>query len=163
MKIQQSRRQNLKAGLASLVVAIFGRSRAARADSDRAKILISQFAGGKVPALEKVKLSFDDATAQGDTVEIENGNLVPITISVDSPMNEASHVTDILVVADGSTQPRVVTFHFTPECGSAEAGTRIRLAKNTDAFQTVTAIAKMNDGTCYQAVQKVTVTNVGCG
>jgi sulfur-oxidizing protein SoxY len=164
MTIQQSRRQNLKAGFASLIAAIWGMgNRAADADSSRTNILIGQFTGAKVLTTGKVHLDFPGATVNGDTVTVENGNVVPMTVTVDSPMNGTSYVTDVLVVADGNAQPTVVTFHFIPESGSAEASTRIRLAKSGGPYQTVTAVAKMNDGSCYQSIQKVAVADTGCG
>ena len=60
-----------------------------------------------------------------------------MTVSVDSPMSEQSHVTDVIVMADGNPRPGVVTFHFSPMSGVAEANTRIRLG-NT---QNVIAVA----------------------
>ena len=53
----------------------------------------------------------------------------------------------------------VVTFHFSPASGAAEANTRIRLA----ASQNVIAIAKMNDGSFYMTSKPVKVTISGCG
>ena len=82
-----------------------------------------------------------------------------MTITVESPMTEDSHVTDVLVVADGNPRAGVVTFHFTPASGAAEANTRIRLA----ATQNVIAVAKMSDGSFYTASKQVKVTIGGCG
>jgi sulfur-oxidizing protein SoxY len=113
--------------------------------------LINKFTGGKPVTDGKVKLDMPEIA--------ENGNTVPMTISVDSPMTEASHVTDVMVVADGNPNGGVVTFHFTPLSGVAEANTRIRLAKS----QTVTAIAKMSDGSFHKASKAVKVTIGGCG
>ena len=89
----------------------------------------------------------------------ENGNTVPMTISVESPMTEESYVTDVLVVADGNPRGGVVTFHFSPASGSAEVNTRIRLAET----QNVIAVAKMNDGSVFTASKQVKVTIGGCG
>ena len=58
----------------------------------------------------------------------ENGNTVPLAITVDSPMTADDYVSDILVVAEANPRPTVVTFHLTPMSGRAEAATRIRLA-----------------------------------
>jgi sulfur-oxidizing protein SoxY len=82
-----------------------------------------------------------------------------MTVSVESPMTESSHVSEVLVVADGNPNGGVVTFHFTPLSGVAEANTRIRLAKS----QTVTAIAKMSDGSFHKTSKAVKVTIGGCG
>ena len=89
----------------------------------------------------------------------DDGGSVPMTITIDSPMTEESHVTDVLVVAEENPRPRVATFHFSPANGVAEVSTRIRLAKT----ENVIAIAKMNDGSIYMAKTEVTVTVGGCG
>ena len=82
-----------------------------------------------------------------------------MTVTVDSPMTEQSHVTDVLVVADGNPNGGVATFHFSPASGVAEANTRIRLA----ATQNIIAVAKMNDGSFFMAAKQVKVTIGGCG
>jgi len=120
----------------------------AKNDADEA---IKKFTGGKTPVEGKVKLDLPEIA--------ENGNTVPMTIVVDSPMTEASHVTDVLVVANENPRSGVVTFHFSPASGVAEANTRIRLA----ATQDVIAVARMNDGSFYMATKQVKVTIGGCG
>ena len=120
----------------------------AKNDADEA---MKKFTGGKTPVEGKVKLDLPEIA--------ENGNTVPMTVTVESPMTEASHVTDVLVVANENPRSGVVTFHFSPASGVAEANTRIRLA----ATQDVTAVAKMNDGSCYFASKQVKVTIGGCG
>ncbi|MGE0745696.1 MAG: thiosulfate oxidation carrier protein SoxY [Rhodospirillales bacterium] len=89
----------------------------------------------------------------------ENGNAVPMTVAVDSPMTAAEHVKAIHVVADGNPLPGVSSFRFTPLAGKAEVTTRLRLAQT----QTVTAIAEMSDGTLYKVAHEVKVTIGGCG
>jgi sulfur-oxidizing protein SoxY len=120
----------------------------AKNDADEA---IKKFTGGKTPTQGKVKLDLPEIA--------ENGNTVPMTVTVDSPMTEQSHVTDVLVVANENPRSGVVTFHFSPASGVAEANTRIRLA----ATQDVIAVAKMNDGSFYVASKQVKVTIGGCG
>ena len=112
---------------------------------------IKKFTGGKTPAEGRVKLDLPKMP--------ENGNTVPMTAVVDSPMTAQSHVTDVLIVADGNPRSGVATFHFTPASGVAEANTRIRLA----ATQNVTAVAKMSDGSFFMASKPVKVTIGGCG
>ncbi|MEE9334489.1 MAG: thiosulfate oxidation carrier protein SoxY [Granulosicoccaceae bacterium] len=89
----------------------------------------------------------------------ENGNTVPVSVSVESDMTEDSYVESVIVVADGNPNPEVISFHFTPASGKAEASTRMRLAKT----QNVTAVAKMSDGTVYIDTKNVKVTIGGCG
>jgi sulfur-oxidizing protein SoxY len=122
----------------------------ARAANDAAD-LINKFTGGKKPAEGKVGFDLPEIA--------ENGNTVPMTVTVDSPMTEASHVTDVLVVADGNPRGGIATFRFSPLSGAAEANTRIRLATT----QNITAVAKMNDGSFYMASKQVKVTIGGCG
>jgi len=89
----------------------------------------------------------------------ENGNTVPITISVESPMTAADHVTRIHVFADKNPTPDVATFHLTPACGRAQVDTRIRLGQTQD----VIVLAEMSDGSLYMTRAEVKVTIGGCG
>jgi sulfur-oxidizing protein SoxY len=89
----------------------------------------------------------------------ENGNTVPLTVSVESPMTAADHVKAVHVFADGNPTPDVATFHFTPALGRAEASTRIRLGRTQD----VIAVAEMSNGAVFVGRQEVKVTIGGCG
>lgn len=89
----------------------------------------------------------------------ENGNVVPLTVTVDSPMTPADHVKAVHVFADANPFTEVASFHFTPACGRAEASTRIRLGETQD----VIAVAEMSDGSVFLARQEVKVTIGGCG
>ncbi len=88
----------------------------------------------------------------------EDGTQVPVTILVESPMNDADHVRALHVVADGNPNPGVVSFAFTPLAGRCEIGLRMRLAQS----QRVTALAEMSDGSLWIATRAVTVTVGGC-
>jgi sulfur-oxidizing protein SoxY len=149
MTFNFTRRQAIMVGAGATGAAVLGVSPAlAKNDADEA---IKTFTGGKTPTQGKVKLDLPEIA--------ENGNTVPMTVSVESPMTEASHVTDVLVIANENPRSGVVTFHFSPASGVAEANTRIRLA----ATQDVIAVAKMNDGSFYMASKQVKVTIGGCG
>ncbi len=89
----------------------------------------------------------------------ENGNTVPISVSVESDMTEESYVESVMVLAEDNPLPNVITFNFTPASGKAEASTRMRLAKT----QNVIAVAKMSDGTVYTDTKNIKVTIGGCG
>lgn len=89
----------------------------------------------------------------------ENGNTVPITITVDSPMTEQSYVKTILMTADNNPLPGVAQFELSPANGTARVEFRIRLAQT----QNITAVALMNDGTLWSATRAVKVTIGGCG
>jgi sulfur-oxidizing protein SoxY len=88
----------------------------------------------------------------------ENGNTVPLTVSVESAMTPAEHVRAIHVFTELNPQPEVVTFRLGPRAGRARVSTRIRLA-NT---QTVTAIGELSDGSFWSATAAVVVTLAAC-
>lgn len=150
MSLITNRRQVMALGGAA-AVALLGQSVVpAHAANDSAD-LIAKFTGGKTAASGRVKLDLPEIA--------ENGNTVPMTVMVESPMTEQSYVTDVLIVADGNPRAGVATFHFSPASGVAEANTRIRLAST----QNIIAVAKMNDGSFYTAKKEVKVTIGGCG
>ena len=144
-----NRRQALALGAGAMGAIALGAPEAlAKNDSDE---VIKKFTGGKAPAPGKIKLDLPEIA--------ENGNTVPMTVTVESPMTEQSHVTDVLVLASENPRSGVATFRFSPASGVAEANTRIRLASTQD----VIAVAKMNDGTFFMASKQVKVTIGGCG
>jgi sulfur-oxidizing protein SoxY len=145
-----NRRQVMTMGAGALAAVTLISTDPAEAANDF-QDLINKFTGGKKAAEGKVRLDLPEIA--------ENGNTVPMTVTVDSPMTEQSHVTDVLVVADGNPRGGVATFHFSPASGVAEANTRIRLA----ATQNITAVAKMNDGSFFTVSKQVKVTIGGCG
>ena len=89
----------------------------------------------------------------------ENGNAVPVTVSVESEMSEKSYVKALYVAADGNPAPGVITWEFTPASGKAEVSFRARLAQT----QKLVAVAEMNDGSLYMASHEIKVTIGGCG
>ncbi len=149
MTLILNRRQALAVGAGAIVV-LGGTAGPAFAKNDSDDI-IKKFTGNATPQQGRVKLDLPEIA--------ENGNTVPMTISVESPMTAQSHVTDVLVVADGNPRAGVATFHFSPASGAAEANTRIRLATS----QNIIAVAKMNDGSFFTASKAVKVTIGGCG
>ena len=89
---------------------------------------------------------------------VDNGNTVPITITVDSPMTAASHVTAIAVFNEKNPQRDVARFTLGPRAGRAKVSTRIRLATS----QKLVAVARMNDGTFWSQSVDVIVTLAAC-
>lgn len=89
----------------------------------------------------------------------ENGNTVPFTVAVDSPMTEKEYVKAIHVISTGNPQPGVATFTFTPLSGKAGVASRLRLAKTQD----VVSVAETSDGKFLLAKRTVKVTIGGCG
>jgi len=146
-------RRTLLSGTAS-IAAIAGLGLLARpawASAEAAQEAVDAFTGGKKPETGKITLTAPEIA--------ENGNSVPVTVEVDSPMTEGDYVASVTILADGNPNPEVATFHFTPMSGAAAATTRIRLAKT----QNVMAIAKMSDGSVYSDQKEVKVTIGGCG
>ena len=88
----------------------------------------------------------------------ENGNAVPLTVSLESPMTAADHVKALHVFTEKNPQPEVVTFRLGPRTGRARVATRIRLADT----QTVVALAEMSDGSFWSARADVVVTLAAC-
>ncbi|WP_316195827.1 MULTISPECIES: SoxY-related AACIE arm protein [unclassified Bradyrhizobium] len=89
---------------------------------------------------------------------VENGNTVPMTVSVDHPMTDADHVTSIHVFNEKNPQPNIGNFYLTPRAGRPQVTTRIRLADS----QKVVAIAKLSDGSFWSTSVDVIVTLAAC-
>src|SRR6202022_647840 len=89
---------------------------------------------------------------------VENGNTVPLAVSVDSPMTEADHVESIHIFNQKNPQPYVAAFKLGPRTGKARVATRIRLADS----QRVMAIARLSDGSYWSDSVDVIVTLAAC-
>lgn len=89
---------------------------------------------------------------------IENGNAVPVTVAVESPMTEADHVKSIHLFNEKNPQPNVANFHLGPRAGRASVSTRMRLADS----QKVIAIAQLSDGSFWSESVDVIVTLAAC-
>lgn len=111
---------------------------------DQVAVLIRDFAAGAPVADGRVRLDLP--------VLVENGNAVAMSIEVDGP------VRDIAVFADGNPLPEVLRLRLGPAAGAARFDTRIRLATS----QTVTAVARLDDGTCWRDQVELLVTIAAC-
>lgn len=89
---------------------------------------------------------------------VENGHLVPLSVSVESPMTDADHVKAIHVFTERNPLPEMISFHFGPRAGRAFVSTRVRLADS----QHVTAIAEMSDGSFWSDTAHLIVTLAAC-
>jgi len=121
------------------------------ADAGDAMSAMKEFTGGKATSEGKITLEMPEIA--------ENGNTVPLSISVESPMTSDDYVKRVVIISEGNPRPEVATFNFTPRSGVAEASTRMRLAKT----QNVIAIAELSDGSLHMAKRQVKVTIGGCG
>ena len=108
------------------------------------------FTNGRTPRDGRVQLAISPL--------VENGNAVPVNVTVQSPMTVADHVQRIALFTSSNPQPEVAVFHLGPRNGSAAVGTRMRLATS----QTVLALAVMNDGSVWQNKTDVLVTLAAC-
>jgi sulfur-oxidizing protein SoxY len=88
----------------------------------------------------------------------ENGNSVPLTVGVDSPMTLADHVRSIHVFAEENPLPNVAHFYLGPRAGKAQVSTRIRLFKS----QKVVAVAALSDGSFWSGSAEVVITLAAC-
>lgn len=89
---------------------------------------------------------------------VENGNTVPMTVSVTSPMTSNDYVKSIHVFNEKNPQPNVGNFYLGPRAGRAQVSTRIRLADS----QKIVAIAQLSDGSFWQTSIDVVVTLAAC-
>jgi sulfur-oxidizing protein SoxY len=106
--------------------------------------------------------------AEGEIVEgrvtleipllVENGNSVPLTVSVESPMTPEDHVEAIAVFNERNPLPDIARFHIGPESGVAKVAVRIRLNDS----QRVIAVARMSDGSLWSGSAQVIVTAPAC-
>ena len=89
---------------------------------------------------------------------VENGNVVPLTVSVESPMTPADHVKAIHVFNEKNPQPHVFSARLGPQNGKAVIGTRIKLADS----QKIIAIAETSSGAFWIVSVDVIVTLAAC-
>lgn len=89
---------------------------------------------------------------------IDNGNAVPVSVEVESPMTDADHVKTIHLFTERNPQPYIFTAHLGPRAGKARVATRARIGDSGD----VTAIAQMSDGSFWSDSVRVIVTLSAC-
>jgi sulfur-oxidizing protein SoxY len=89
---------------------------------------------------------------------VENGNTVPMTVSLASPMTGEDHVKSIHIFNEKNPQPNIGNFYLGPRAGRAQVSTRIRLADS----QKVVAIAHLSDGSFWSATVEIVVTLAAC-
>lgn len=88
----------------------------------------------------------------------DNGNSVPIRITVDSPMTAADHVKSIHLYSERNPVRNMANFYLGPRAGKAEVNSRVRLAGS----QRVTAVAKLSDGSLWYDAAPIVVTLSAC-
>ena len=144
---RSTRRRLLAAGAAAPLLLVLRPTLATPASMAAA---IAGFTGGTQAQAGKVTLEIAQL--------IDNGNTVPVTIRVESPMTAEDRVITIGLFNERNPLPDVVRFRLGPRIGKAEVATRIRLATS----QTLVAVAGMSDGSWWQQSADVVVTLAAC-
>ena len=111
---------------------------------------IRKITGGNPLRAGKVKLQVPPL--------VDNGNTVPLSVSVESPMTSADHVKAIHVLTEKNPQPYVVSAYLGPRAGRAGLTTRARIADTGK----VIAIAQLSDGSFWSDSVSVVVTLSAC-
>jgi sulfur-oxidizing protein SoxY len=119
--------------------------------SQEFKDVFARIAGSSQPVEGKISVDLPETA--------DNGNFVPITMSVDSPMSDADHVTAIHLLSTANPHARVATFHLSPVNAVARVQSRMRLAKTQD----VIVLAELSGGALLISTTRVGVTIGGCG
>ena len=140
------RRTVLSGALAITVVPLS----TASATPDAMAAVVKEVTGGAAVREARVKLDIPPL--------VENGNAVPLTVSVESPMTEADHVKAIHVFNEKNPQPHVFDARLRPLNGKAEIATRIKLNDS----QRVLAIAELSTGEFVSGSADVIVTLAAC-
>lgn len=124
--------------------------RPARAATDELAAAVSGYTAGATVTPGKVRLDIAEL--------VDNGNVVPITITVDSPMTASNHVRAIAIFNEKNPQRDVARFTLGPRYGKPAISTRIRLATT----QKLVAVAQMSDGSFWSHTVDVIVTLAAC-
>jgi sulfur-oxidizing protein SoxY len=122
----------------------------ARATPEAMAAAMRAYTGGAEPQDGRVTIEIAEL--------VENGNAVPVRLSIDSPMTGADHVRSLALFTERNPQPEVAVFHLTPYSGRARVDTRIRLATS----QRLVALATTSDGRCWRSQVDVLVTLAAC-
>jgi sulfur-oxidizing protein SoxY len=124
--------------------------RPAAATPETMTAAIRNVVGGAVVQTGKVELDIPPL--------VENGNTVPMTVSVTSPMTPTDYVKSIHVFNEKNPQPNMGNFYLGPRAGRAQISTRVRLADS----QKIIAIARLSDGSFWSVSADVVVTLAAC-
>jgi sulfur-oxidizing protein SoxY len=88
----------------------------------------------------------------------DNGNSVPVKVTVESPMTAADHVRAIHLLSERNPERNMATFQLGPRAGRAEIVSRVRLAGS----QRVIALAELSDGSFWMDAAEIVVTLSAC-
>src|SRR5262245_5717981 len=146
---QPTRRSMVCGGLAIALLPALARS--AQATPAEMADAIRDLTGGTLGKPGRVKLVLPELA--------ENGNIVALAVSIDSPMTEADRVKSVHIFSEMNPVTTLVRFHVSPRAGkNPTLLTNVRLADS----QRVTAIAAMSDGSFWSGEASVVVTIAAC-
>ncbi len=126
--------------------------------------------GAWAEASDKLWPAIKDSFFAGKTIEpapfiklegprrAESGAQVPITLTVDKPLNDAEAIQKVYLIVDANPIKLAATYHFTPLSGKAQIATRIR--QEADSF--VRAIGETASGKLYMTTIEIRAAG-GCG
>ena len=141
------RRGVLRAGGVLVALAL---ARPALADANELQAAIAAYTGGR--EAKPGRVTIDVARL------VDNGNAVPVTVRVESPMSTADHVRAIALFNERNPQSDVLRVDFGPRAATRRVSTRIRLATS----QQLVAVARLADGSCWSQRVEVVVTLAAC-
>jgi len=145
-----SRRRLLAAGLGASVALVQARPAHASDWPVELAAAVAAFARGAPVREGRVTLEMAQL--------VDNGNTVPVTLSVASPMKPGDHVVALALFNERNPQRDVFSARLGPRNGRARVSSRIRLFTS----QKLVAIARLNDGSCWTRTVDVIVTIAAC-
>lgn len=160
-----SRRQSLVQLLKTTLLASVGSLGVSAAKAQVDKLTITGLAEAKLRTFEEMVRPYvqnQDLKKERVTLSLpmlaDNGHMVPLSLKIDSPMTEASHITHVYLISQRNPVPLMAKFVMGPWSGRADLSTRVRLSGN----QNVIALARLSDGNFIYDVQEVVVTEAAC-
>jgi sulfur-oxidizing protein SoxY len=108
------------------------------------------FAGKSIEPVDFIKLE--------GPKRAESGAQVPITLTIDKPLNAADAIKKVYLIVDANPIPLAATYYFTPQNGKAQIATRIRM--ETDSY--IHAVGETADGKLYMTALAIRAAG-GCG
>jgi len=146
--VLQSRRRALGALLTGATLLVV---RPAKATPDELVVALRETFGDRPINRGRVKLEVPRLA--------ENGSIVPVTVSVDSPMTQQDYVKSIHLFAEKNHLPRILEAQLGPYNGKAVVSSRVRVATS----QQLTAVAMLSDGSLWTTSADIEVVTSECG
>jgi len=160
-----SRRQSILAIFQTTLAASFGSFWLGSAKAQVDKLTITGLSEARLRTFEEMVRPYvqnQELKKERVTLSLpmlaDNGHMVPLSLKIDSPMTEASHITHVYLISQRNPVPLMAKFVMGPWSGRADLSTRVRLSGN----QNVIALARLSDGNFIYDVQEVVVTEAAC-